>query len=78
MDGLNLIKEFSANGAVVVVRSGIDSNEDRALCVERGAIGCISKVLRGDHKPDVIDKAILKITEQPQVSSGASDYKVKV
>ena len=45
LDGLNLIPDFTANGAVVVVRSGNDSDKDKQLYIERGAFGSIDKVL---------------------------------
>jgi len=63
LDGLDLIPDFAANGAVVVIRSGNDSDEDKQLYIERGAFGSIDKVLHSGNtgvlqqaKQRVVDK----------------------
>ena len=65
LDGLDLIPEFAANGAVVVVRSGNDSDEDKQLYIERGAFGSIDKVLHGGNTASsILEQAKHKVIEQ--------------
>jgi len=64
LDGLDLIPELSAQGALVVMRSGNDSEEDIALYMERGAFGVVSKVLHGTGEPDILTQAKMRIAEQ--------------
>jgi len=64
IDGLDLIPELSAQGALVVMRSGNDSDEDIALYMARGAFGVVSKVLHGTGEPDVVTQAKVRIAEQ--------------
>jgi len=64
LDGLDLISEFGAQGALVVIRSGNDSDEDMALYMARGAFGSISKVLHGEADPDIVKRARVRIADQ--------------
>ena len=64
VDGLDLIPELSAQGALVVMRSGNDSDEDIALYMERGAFGVVSKVLHGTGEPDILTQAKVCIAEE--------------
>merc|ERR1712166_1427319 len=64
IDGLDLIPELSAQGALVVMRSGNDSDEDIALYMARGAFGVVSKVLHGTGEPDILTQAKMRIAKQ--------------
>jgi len=64
VDGLDLIPEFIAQGALVVMRSCNDSEEDMALYIERGAFGVVSKVLHGASDPDIVNRAKVRIADQ--------------
>jgi len=57
IDGLSLIPQLSANGALVLVFSGSDSAEDQQLYESHGAFGCVGKVMRGHASSPVLDKA---------------------
>ena len=65
LDGLDLISDFAASGALVVMRSGNDSDEDKQLYAERGAFGSIDKVLRaGSESVWVIEQAKQQIMDR--------------
>ena len=49
IDGLTLIPELCEMGALVMIRSGNDSDEDREMYTQHGAFGCVGKVLHGGH-----------------------------
>jgi len=65
LDGLDLIQGFAANGAVVVVRSGNDSDEDKQLYIQRGAFGSIDKVLHGGNAASsLLEQAKQRLVDQ--------------
>ena len=57
IDGLDLIPTITANGAMVIMRSGNDSDKDRELYLKRGAFGSVGKVLQGCREKLVIQSA---------------------
>jgi len=57
IDGLSLIPELSAKGALVLVFTGSDSDEDQQLYANRNAFGCVGKVMRGQKCSPILDKA---------------------
>ena len=69
VDGLTLIPELSEKGALVVLRSGNDSNEDRDIYIQQGAFGCIGKVLHGGDGTVIINQAKRHIADRLEESA---------
>jgi len=78
IDGLTLIPELCELGALVVIRSGNDSDEDREVYTQRGAFGSIGKVLHGGHGHGtvIINQAKRYISDRLERLQGRSIHTV--
>ena len=66
INGMDLIGRFGSRGALVVIRSGNDTDDDRARYIAAGAFGCVGKLLKGSAGEGVVGSAIKAIRNNMQ------------